>query len=44
MADKPKTSDKPCEPAYSGGEDEGKKSPTQPSEPPVDESDDGPNS
>jgi hypothetical protein len=43
MADKPKNSDKPREPAYSGGEDEGnEKSQPQPSEPPLDESDEGP--
>jgi len=42
MADRPKSSDKPHEPAYSGGEDEGnEKSQTQPNEPPVDESDEG---
>jgi hypothetical protein len=40
-----KQSDKPNDPAYSGGEDEGtKKSQSQPSEPPVDESDEGPSS
>jgi hypothetical protein len=43
MTEKPKNSDKPKDPPYAGGEDEeGNKSPSQIEEPPVDESDEGP--
>jgi hypothetical protein len=47
MTEEKTKSDKPDEPAYSGGEDEDRntekaKSPRPSTEPPVDESDDGP--
>ena len=43
MTEKPKRSDKPKEPPYAGGEDEdGNKSPSRIEEPPVDETDEGP--
>jgi hypothetical protein len=43
MTEKPKQSDKPKDPPYAGGEDEeGNKSPSRIEEPPVDESDEGP--
>jgi hypothetical protein len=41
MTDKPKTTDKPKDPPYSGGEDEETSNPAV-KEPPVDESDEGP--
>jgi hypothetical protein len=45
MPDTPKKTDKPDDPRYSGGEDENdRKSESQPTEPPVDETDEGPGS
>ena len=41
MTRKSQSSDKPREPAYPGGEDEGKKSQPQPSDPPADEDSQG---